>query len=283
MTFVGKILVIVIMAFALLFLGISTVVFTTHTNWKEATAKEKTKVNDLQKQNTEINAKLATATTDLDKAKSDHKTSFDAVTKRTAELEDEIKRDSAEVTAVRSKQEEALQNARTALSEADERRKETDRLREQKAAVEKQANEYKLQQTELNDKIRELERMNNTLDENNKNLRDKVGKFSSLLRQNGLSDDITTVSGLASPPPVRGEVAKVDAQNRRVQITIGSDDGLVRGHEVFLFREKPFPEYLGKIRIESVDPDQAVGIVIGSTVNGKKIQAGDVVSSKIRR
>ena len=43
MTFVGKILVIVIMAFALLFLGISTVVFSTHTNWKTATEAEKKK------------------------------------------------------------------------------------------------------------------------------------------------------------------------------------------------------------------------------------------------
>ena len=36
MTFVGKILVIAIMAFALLFLGISTVVFTTSKNWMAA-------------------------------------------------------------------------------------------------------------------------------------------------------------------------------------------------------------------------------------------------------
>ena len=37
MTFVGKILVLVITALALVFLGVSTVVFTTATNWKEAT------------------------------------------------------------------------------------------------------------------------------------------------------------------------------------------------------------------------------------------------------
>ena len=41
MTFVGRIFVIVIMAFSLLFLGISTVVFTTAKNWKNATDAEK--------------------------------------------------------------------------------------------------------------------------------------------------------------------------------------------------------------------------------------------------
>ena len=39
MTFVGKILVVVIMVFALFFLAVSTVVFSTAKNWKDETAK----------------------------------------------------------------------------------------------------------------------------------------------------------------------------------------------------------------------------------------------------
>ena len=49
MTYVGKILVIVIMAFSLIFLGISTVVFTTAKNWRTATEEQKKKVSDLTK------------------------------------------------------------------------------------------------------------------------------------------------------------------------------------------------------------------------------------------
>jgi len=69
MTFVGKILVIVIMAFALMFLGISTVVFTTANNWKEAATKEKQKVSDLQKKNSDSTAALDALKKDLDAAK----------------------------------------------------------------------------------------------------------------------------------------------------------------------------------------------------------------------
>src|SRR4051794_39257287 len=54
MTFVGRILVLVITALSLVFLGVSTVVFTTATNWKQATtklredvSKEQAKVRDL--------------------------------------------------------------------------------------------------------------------------------------------------------------------------------------------------------------------------------------------
>jgi len=134
----------------------------------------------------------------------------------------------------------------------------------------------------LNDKIRENERQIKTLDDNNKDLRDRVARLSTVLRKNGLSDDITTVKGIESPPVVQGEVARVNAGNSQVEITIGSDDGIVPGHELFLFRTKPLPQYLGKIKILSADPDQAVGQVIGRPVNGIKIKEGDIVSSTIR-
>ena len=49
MTFVGKILVIAIMAFSLLFLGISTVVFTTATNWKGKSDDQAKKIAEIQK------------------------------------------------------------------------------------------------------------------------------------------------------------------------------------------------------------------------------------------
>lgn len=282
MTFVGKILVIVIMAFALLFLGVSTVVFTTHTNWKDATAKEKKKVDDLSKKNSDLAAKVDAAKKDLEKAATDHKQAIDQAANRVKSLEDQNKQEQNEITAARAKLEIAQQSANTALTLADERLKETLQLRDQKSAVEKQANGYKLQQTELNDKIRELERQTKSLDENNKDLRDRVARYSTLLRRSGLSDDISVVKGLESPPPVHGEITRVDALNRHVEISIGSDDGLVPGHELVLYRTKPRPEYLGKIKIISVDPDQAVGKVIGNTIQGKKIQEGDSVSSKIR-
>ena len=79
-----------------------------------------------------------------------------------------------------------------------------------------------------------------------------------------------------------GEVKRVDPTNRRIEMTIGSDDGLVVGHELYLFRISPRPEYLGKVSIVSVDPDQAVAKVVGNTYQGKKIKEGDIVSSTIK-
>lgn len=281
MTFVGKILVIVIMAFALVFLGISTVVFTTATNWKGIAEEQKKKVADLQRKNSDATEAIASAKKDLAKAKADSDASKQALETRITALSADIERLGKEITAARGELGTAQQNAKTALDEADARRKETDLLREQKLAVEKQANEFKLRQAELNDQIRILTRERDVAKRNAEDLRDRAARFSVLLRQHGLSDDITQVKGLESPPTVTGEVKAVKL-NKKVQLTIGSDDGLVVGHELFLYRTSPRAEYLGKIRVISVDPDQAVGEVIGNTIQGKKIKEGDRVSSTLR-
>lgn len=282
MTFVGKILVIVIMAFALLFLGISTVVFTTATDWKIETERQRAEVRKLQDKNRDATAALEAAKRDLAAAKASHEAAEKVLDNRIGALEADTRRLEGELTRSLTAQEVAQQSAKTALEEAASRRSETDLLRDQKSAVERQANEYKIRQTELYDQIRILTRERDVAKKNNEDLRDRVARYSTLLRQKGLSDDITQVKGLESPPVVHGEVLRVDARNQRVELSIGSDDGLVPGHELYLYRVKPRPEYLGKISILSTDPDQAVGQVIGTTVNGKKIQEGDSVSSTIR-
>ena len=69
MTFVGKILVIVIMAFSLLFLALSTVVFTTSRNWMVATKKEQEEVDKLKKKIQDAQAVAEAAKKGLEDAK----------------------------------------------------------------------------------------------------------------------------------------------------------------------------------------------------------------------
>jgi F0F1-type ATP synthase membrane subunit b/b' len=281
MTHVGRILVVVIMAFSLVFLGISTVVFMTSKNWKEESAKKTAEVAKVKKSLTEAQAQVDAAKKELADAQGQAAAATKKLNDNIVALEDDKKRALEQITDIRAKLATAVENANSALQEAGAKREETVLLRTQKSAVEKQANEFKLHEAELTDKIRELERINNTGDRNNKDLRERVAKFTTLLQKNGLSTDISQIKGLESPPPVQGQIKRVDATNRRVVMTIGSDDGLVVGHELNLFRVSPRPEFLGKIQIVAVDPDQAVGRVVGKTYQGKKIKEGDIVSSSI--
>jgi len=281
MTQVGKILVLVIMAFSLIFLGISTMVFVTSKNWKDATAKKDAEVKKIKGELSTEQAKLGEAKKNLEDAQALAQQATKALSSRIQTLEDQNKRDLAQIQQVRQDLAVATQSAKSSLEEVDSRRKETMLLRDQKSAVEKQANDYQLRQAELNDRIRELERMLDTAKNNNKDLLERVAKYTTLLQRSGLSTDIAQIKGLEAPPPVTGEVTKGDPTNKMFEISIGADDGLVIGHELFFYRTKPRPEYLGKGQIVRVDPDQAVVRVQGSTVQGKKIKEGDIVSSSI--
>ncbi|QEH38211.1 hypothetical protein OJF2_68090 [Aquisphaera giovannonii] len=281
MTFVGKILVILIMALSLIFLGISTVVFTTSQNWLVAANAQKKAAGELKTKLDDANAKVAAAEKDLEA----EKVKYEALTKQQDNqikaLEAENARQQQEITRAGNEVAGAEATAKTALAEAEARRNEAIQLREKRAAVEDQANKFKLKQAELFDRIRELERIMETANKNNADLKDRVARYSTLLRQNGLSEDITRVKGTEAAPPVVGKIKQVDPANRNLVISIGSDDGLSVGNELYLFRQDPRPEYLGKMSVTIVDPDQAVGRVIGGTYQGKKLREGDIVSSTI--
>lgn len=283
MTFVGKILVILIMIFAMMFLAFSVVVFSTEKNWSEAAKKVKT---DLDKEKGKVSTaqvELEAAKKALDAAKVESDQQIKLLQSQIASLQGNIKDAQTEVTQTRDTTATATQTLQSAMREAEARKAETDVLRKQLSEVQQQANEFKITQTELNDQIRLLQRQLETAQRNNADLRDRTGAFQAELRRNGLSDDFTQLRGVNSvAPDVEGHVIRTDARGQRVEISIGSDSGLVVGHELDVWRTTPTAEYVARIRIEAVDPDQAVGSVIGKTVQGKKIQEGDIVSPKIR-
>jgi len=282
MTTVGKILVLFIMAFSLILSAISSVVFTTSKNWKAATETEKQNVAELTTKLKDEEARKLAAQKDLDTQTTNYQALAKQLNDKIASVEEQNKLAQQQITTAAGQVATAQQNAKTALDEAEANRKETLQLRDQKAAVEQQANEFKLHLAELNDKIREMERALETATKNGVDLRERVAKYSSLLRSNGLSDDIAQIKGLESPPPVVGEVTRVDPTNRKIESSIGSNDGLVPGHELYIVRTSPRPEYIGKAKVLSVDPNQSVLQVIGGTYQGKKIQESDIVSSTIK-
>jgi predicted nucleic acid-binding Zn-ribbon protein len=78
------------------------------------------------------------------------------------------------------------------------------------------------------------------------------------------------------PADLKGEVLAVNAK-QQVVISVGKDDGLREGHRLDVYRTG---QYLGKIQIQSVKDDQAVGQILTGYRKGY-IQAGDKVAAKI--
>jgi len=280
MTFVGKILVILIMIFSLVFLGVSTVAFTTATNWKNRSEQLKTDIAKVTTQLNDAKSNVTKAEGQLAAAKAEQKVQLDGRDNRIADLEKQKKEAEDEMTKARAELETALQTARVALEEATAREKQLVVLKDTQSKAQTQANDFSAQNIELTDQIRVLKRQVATAEQNAKDLRTFNTQAISYLRSKGISvDTINRLDPTTVPPPVEGKVVELNPTGRSMEISIGSDDGLATGQELYVFRIQPRAEYIGKIKLVSVYPDKAVAEVIGNTVNGKKVQEGDIVSS----
>ena len=281
MTHIGKIFVIVLMVFSLVFLTLSTVVFMTDRNWKQEVDKLKA---DLSKKSGDLNTakdEKANLERQFEAAVKDKDLATTQADQQVGQLKDEITRRQNEITDQRQKVETSLENARLAQLDAEAKTKDIEKARQLLRDVQLEAGEYKKQEKDLKDEIFNMRRELAVAKQNNKYLRDNVVTLQNVIQSNGLDPNPAKYSQLSVPPEVDGEIVRSDAANKRFQISIGSDDGLVAGHELFVYRLQPQPEFLGKVKVQTVDSDQAVVTVIGTTPQGKKIREGDIVSTKI--
>ena len=117
----------------------------------------------------------------------------------------------------------------------------------------------------------------------NKELLVKISHYVQALESAGISSDVAELAAKSAPPPrIEGIIEEVNASKRQgaselVEISLGSDDGLKKGHEMTVSRG---PKFLCKIRIVDTHPDKAVGEVIEGTRNGV-VKKGDNVSTKL--
>jgi hypothetical protein len=309
MTQVGKILVIAITFLSICFLALSTVVFSTANNWKAMADKRQDEINKLQQQLNKSKAESETSEKALADARSQHAAEKKELEGRITALQEQNQAFQGQITAARTSLEKAEQNASDALKNAQARVEETAILRETLANLQSLTNRYKEAELALQDQVVELERDLEVAKNNNKDLRERAALLSAirgdleLLRaemarpnaaspslkarttrlasmiNQGLSDP-NQVRILEGPPAVlQGEVIRVDERNRFVEISVGSDDGLIPGHRMFLSRTSPRPEYVGDITIQSVEPDRALA-KIDNLYLGRKPQEGDLVKPK---
>jgi rRNA maturation endonuclease Nob1 len=283
MTYVGKILVIVIMVFAVGFLFLSTMVFMTERDWKK-------EVERLKADQSKLVGKLGSAEEQQKKlqdaltgAEKTHAVQVKQLEGDITNLKNETSNRTNEITDQRKAIETAQQNLRSSQQNAEAKDQETAKIREQFRTVQNEANAYKLQQLELKDKIRTLELQLEAAQRNNSTLREDNLALQNIVKENNLNPDPKLYQRRNRPlPVVDGEILRADNQNKRYQISVGRDDGIDHPDKLYVYRLKPKPEYLGELQVQTADNDQAVATLVGQTVQGKKIQEGDIVSTTLR-
>ncbi|HEY1068789.1 MAG TPA: hypothetical protein VGE52_21885, partial [Pirellulales bacterium] len=86
---------------------------------------------------------------------------------------------------------------------------------------------------------------------------------------------------IQNPPKVEGKIVALNAAAKLFEISLGSDDGIVPGHELRVFRLGTTPRYLGTLKVVESGPDRAVGKLVDGTQQGP-IERDDHVATNLR-
>jgi len=284
MSTVGKVLVVAQIAFSVLLMGFAAGIGSVQTNWKKKADEAQKKLDTAEKQ---LKTAKETALKDKDKAVATEKTLKDAADKSQGAADAakvQITQLQRQLTQTRTELENVRAEAKIGGEEARARRDEAISMRQINSDLHRTRDEQITLAHQYADKIVDLEQKKRADEEKHNKLLADYAILQKFLRIKGFDSDPREVAGLAEPAPiVYGVVLNTRKGGRNgaelVEISLGSDAGLAKGHELFVYRPGK-AKYMGKIRLDYVDYKTAVGVVIESTKNGA-IQVGDDVTTKL--
>ncbi len=272
MNTIGKIFVFAVLIMSVVFMSFAVAIFSSHTNWKkesEDLQKELAKVTDERQQKeaaiTKLNEDLAASTAARDKVVAALQA---ALVEKNNELADLRKKRDVQL----GKLDEDIAELTKAKQERDEAEKLIAKLRDEIKELQQDLKGMVNRGAELAAKLHQSESELAMASERKEQLEQQVSDARQMLQQNGLS--------LQRPkniiPVVDGVVTAVS--DNLVEVSIGSDDGLQKGHELEVFRAD---QYLGRLKVVSVTPDRAVVRIMKDYARGI-VQRGDRVATKLK-
>jgi hypothetical protein len=286
MSTVGKVLVVAQIAFSILLMAFAGGVYSVQTNWK---TKYTTESTGLKKANNELSALKQKSQKDTDTATATQKALKDAADRAQGTADAEKKQlDQLQLvlTQTRTELENVRAEAKIGGDEARARRDEAISMRQINNDLHRTRDEQITLAHQYADKIVNLEQQIKAITDKYNKQQSEYAILQKFIRIKGFDPDPREVAGLAEPAPiVEGLVLNTRKGGRNgaelVEISLGSDAGLAKGHELYVYRSANGKgKYLGRIRLDYVDYKTSVGVVVQSTKNGQ-IQVGDDVTTKL--
>lgn len=274
MNVLGKYLTGFIMLAAFALMIVSMMVYSTHKNWKTSYDAMQKQLSAAKNENQQLQSRY-------DSLDSQLKAEVEAAQQDVRKLESERVQLIAQSSLIQKQldgllTEQRQNTAAVASTQAnnEELTKEVAGLRAALRENQQKRDEAFATMVKATDEVHQAKGRLDALVERNGQLTQKVASQSGLLRDNDIDPT-------ASPTPqVRGLVSALrrDASGQMIEVTVGADDGLRKGHTIEIFRGQ---RYLGRAEIIRTEPDRAVGRVIRKFQQGP-IQENDHVATKLR-
>ncbi|RLS53868.1 MAG: hypothetical protein DWH91_13215 [Planctomycetota bacterium] len=288
MSFVGKMLVVVLVVLSVLFMALSGGVLAVHNNWR---TKHDTVLGQLKGAQEDFAAAQANATAikqTSQKEVDDAKKSADTANAALATQTDELVALQKQVNELQLQMQTQTALAETNSKESDFRNQESLKQRAANRTLQAALDQSAADVRQLEDDKFGLQVEFDKLKAAYNEAQVRTTYLEGVAKKYKWETDPHKVARMETPPPpVEGLVKVVtkDKTNRPkfVEISIGADDGLIKGHKIDVVRlglDGKDSQYMGKIQLTDVGPDHAVGIVIEAAKNGI-IEVGDNVTTKL--
>jgi hypothetical protein len=284
MNLVGKIFVVLILIASTVFMTMGMMVYATHQNWQEAVMgkngkgdepasyhaqldngyKEQAKLlgdnNNLRAQIIATNAAHLQALTKTENER-------DVLAKRATDLGEEVKKEAVRL-------DETAKGLQVSQQNLTDLRKENVNLRDDIRNANKQTDDQLKLATQAEDKLNIANGQLADLKKRNEQLAGDFAKANVLLRGMGMT---YLDPPNKQPPMIRGQITAIDKDDR-VEISLGSDDGLREGHTLEIYRGS---KYLGRMQVLEAQPHRAIGMIL-KDFKQEAIRAGDEVATRLK-
>ncbi|MEX1042330.1 MAG: hypothetical protein WDZ51_16985 [Pirellulaceae bacterium] len=279
MNLIGKVITVLIFIMSLVFMAMAVSVYATHKNWRDVVKGPdgqsglEAQIRQLRTEEDQLNDRVNKLNTQLTHERVARRFALAALQARSKAQEAELARlETANAELVKS---EADMKIALQLTEANAKKlkEEVDQLwadiKVAQADRDKQFNEV----VQMTDRLQQLRVEQERLKEREIQLVDMTARMKRVLTAFG-KDEYTPVDGVA--PALDGLVTSINDRDL-VEVSLGSDDGIIAGNTMDVFRGDT---YLGRIRILRTEPNRAVGQVLQEFRRGL-IREGDYVSTKL--
>lgn len=279
MNLIGKVITVLIFIMSLVFMAMAVSVYATHKNWRDVVKGPdgqsglEAQIRQLRTEEDQLKDRINKLNTQLTHERVARRFALAALQARSKAQEAELARlETANAELVKS---EADMKIALQLTEANAKKlkEEVDQLwadiKVAQSDRDKQFNEV----VQMTDRLQQLRVEQERLKEREIQLVDMTARMKRVLTAFG-KDEYTPVDGIA--PALDGLVTSINERDL-VEVSLGSDDGIIAGNTMDVFRGD---NYLGRIRILRTEPNRAVGQVLQEFRRGL-IREGDYVSTKL--
>jgi len=292
MNLVGKILTVFILVMSLVFMSFAVAVYATHKNWREVVMRpesgpggdlglmhqlknEQDRYDELKGEKDKLEARLTAEKDAAVQTLRKLDTDFSLLKQENEQLQtrlDESDQERRKLLAQMKNTEARLAALRKVVEGDEDQGGNIPGLRKDILQAQKERDQAINDVIRLTDeKFQALNELNRLIDHQQLLKRDLDNAVAVLIKHNLPREP------RPEQPPLLDGLVRGTLGDQLVEISLGSDDGLVPGHRLEVYRSSG---YVGRIEVLRTDVDRSVCQVVPGTVQ-RRVQKDDLVTSKL--